>query len=236
MTRYSLAGLRHDGRLPVEQARRREHFVFLVDTSGSMRTGGVAARFSEIHGELLDVLADGHPGALASLITFNEVPQVQYVGEPISVAPSLTMAAKFGTDFPVAVCDGLAPVIGQEGRADEDITAIIVTDGDFEAHTSRGHALNARMAIDGMRRRGVRFLLLVALSMELGPNPSTAVKDAVLGTVAGKASLVGIRRDEVMIWEHSADALSKAFEKVGDVLALGSSSGGSTDALPFHRL
>lgn len=201
---------------------RREHFVFLIDTSGSMRTGGVASHFAKPHEELLDTLADAHPGAVVSCITFNEEAHVQYISLPIEQAPSLTMAAKWGTDLPVAVCTELAKTVEPRIKS-EDITIVIVTDGDTESHTKSGYTPTAaRRLITMWRKSGVRFLFLVALD----GSENTATYGGPLAYAQGMASLIGILPNEVMLWGHTAQDLSKAFGKVGEKLALGAAKSG----------
>lgn len=206
----------HQGAI-IEDATRVEHFVFLIDTSRSMRAGGVAHRFSEIHGELLDTLADEHPeGALVSLITFTELPHTQYVGQNIEEAPALDMQAKFGNDLPTAICVGLTSIATPHRMSVERITVVIITDGDTESHNSK-HLLGvkytqrkAMSAVRGMKAQGTRFLLLAA--------------NDDLAYAQSQALAIGIDADEVMLWEHSADSLSQTLQRAGEVLALGSAS------------
>lgn len=191
----------------VEGSPRREHFVFLIDTSRSMRRGGVAYRFADLHEELLDTLADGHPGAVVSCLTFNEKPHIQYVAGPIEVTPRLRMVAKYGNDLPVAICSGLVPTANDFLDCD-DLTVIIVTDGDTESHTGFSSQYKARRAISRLKAYGVRFLCLVA-GAEGCPPPVDSAKR------------IGLCEDEIMSWEYTAQSLSKAFGKVDEKLALG---------------
>ncbi len=195
--------------------KAQEHFVFLIDTSGSMRGGGVAKQFSSLHAELLDDLADDHPDSIVSCLTFNEECFTQYVGQPVESSPSLTMTAKFGTDLPVAICTGLHFLLME--RLDcEDITVIVITDGDTRPHTRGSSQESARLEIDRMRASGVKFVLLAATDD--------------LPSALESAAEIHIRPDEVMPWEHSEKSLREAFGKVGEMLALG----GVKDAPPAY--
>lgn len=209
-----------------------KHFVFLIDTSGSMRKGGVATHFARLHAELLDELAVEHPGAVVSCLTFTEKPDILYVAQPVADALSLDMDAKFGTDLPVAICSGLAEVLND--RLDsEKITVIIVTDGDTESHTGHETRCDAKRAISRLRCYGVQFLLLVALD---GKKNTAKYKDNPLDYVQKDVAFLGIKPEEVLLWEHTADALSAAFGKVGETLALGAANSGQfREATPCHH-
>lgn len=191
----------------VEGVPKREHFVFLIDTSRSMRRGGVAYQFADLHEALLDTLADGHPGAVVSCLTFNEQPHVQYVANPVEVAPRLRMVAKYGNDLPVAICSCLVPTANEFLNRD-DMTVIIVTDGDTESHTGLSSQYEARRAISRLKAYGTKFLCLVA-----GANGCPPPVDS--------SEQIGLCEDEIMSWEHTVQSLSQAFGKVGEKLALG---------------
>lgn len=208
---------RGDG-LPVRRNAKQRHFVFLIDTSGSMREGGVARQFAQIHGELLDEIADQHPGSLVSCLTFNEKAYSQYVAQPIESAPSLSMEAKWGTEMPLAICTELAFTIDPR-LVNEDITVVIVTDGDTDEHGGKYSEDDAAKCIDRWRGLGVKFLFLSATYGDKD-TPESIMGQLMFARMAAK--LIGIRPEEVMLWGHTAKGLSETFGKVSETLSLGS--------------
>lgn len=210
---------RRDGYLA--RVTRRTHYVFMVDKSYSM-LGDISDNFSNIHAELLDTLECNTPDALISLATFSDYPSWVYKEVPISEAPSLDLIPDGGTELDRAIMTGLTEVVTAHRQATEDITVVIVTDLGICLMRDKTNRW-----IDDMRALGVRFLYLVAGMM---------LETARFGYVG-----TGIRPEEVRVWGHSAEGLTKAFKEVGDILTLGSTAGSTLDqeaqlvALPPHR-
>lgn len=180
-----------------------EHFIFLVDTSGSMRK--LAKRFPSVHGEFLDSLATRHPDAVVSCFTFDEKPYEQYERVPVQSAPCLAMEPHLGTDLPNALLDG----IGIDDLGDGD-TVIIITDGDVEPHHSSHTVYETKRAVRRAKGWGVRFLFLIA-----GKSEKTAVAEA---------SRIGIDEDEVLTWEHSLEGIRAALVEAKQILGLAPAS------------
>lgn len=219
-------------RLPVQV---REHFVFLIDTSWSMDSGGVAQAFAGVHGKFLNMLADNHPGSVASCLTFTTSCSTQYVAKPIEKAPSFTIGreGRGGTDLPRAICTEFKKAVDK--YPNDDITAIIVTDGDTGALTTQYPQQQAGSEIGRMRSVGTRILFLFA-DTENTPTSTT------LSVAIRSAEQIGIRRDEVMLWGHTPQSLMKTFSEVNNKLALGAATSAPSspkrnffEALPPHR-
>jgi hypothetical protein len=205
--------------LPVEM---REHFVFLIDTSWSMDLGFVSQQFPRIHGELLDMLAENHPGSVVSCLTFCFTCHTQYVACPVDEAPCLTMgnekSLRDGTDLPLAICTDLKRVVNR--YIADDITVIIVTDGDTSS-PSKVPIGQTKGIVRNMRDNGVRFILLFADNQDTSDKPARHPGESMLDYAARNAKRVGIKRNEVYLWGHSPESLMSTFKEVGEVLALG---------------
>lgn len=192
-----------------QPTRQQERFTFLVDTSGSMSEGGVETSFSEIYGEFLDALAEGHPNALVRLVTFNDAPHPQYDFTPIESAPSLNMNARGNTEFPMALMEG----VGIQGLGTGD-TVIIITDGDLDMDLQFHdpsmpyyYATDCWLAIRKAKERGVKFLLLVA--------------NMTREEACGQARKISVDPSEVRVWGHSEAGLRKTLREASDLLTLG---------------
>lgn len=174
-----------------------EHFIVLVDTSGSMRR--LAEGFPSIHGEFLDSLAAEHPNAVVSCYTFDEKPYEQYEKVPIQSAPCLAMKPRLGTDLPNALLGG----IGIDDLEAGD-TVVIITDGDVEPHHSNHTVYETKRAVRRAKGWGARFLFLIA-----GEGRKRGVAEA---------SRIGIDEDEVLTWEHSPEGIRAALAEATLIL------------------
>lgn len=197
MGRSSLAAKRAVGLV-----ERNDHFVLLVDVSGSMRP--LAKSFPARMGEMLDRLADEHPGALVSVWLYNERPIEQYARVPVDEAATVQIEPRLGTDLPCALMEGvgLDSLVGNE-------SVVILTDGDCRPHHSRHTLYETRHAVLRAKRRGVRFVLLTS---------DLEKYDAIR-----QAESIGLEPHEVRLWEHTDSGLRRALDEAADYLALPSS-------------
>ena len=187
------------------------HVAFVLDKSGSMQT--VAEAVVEGYNDYLGELRAQGGETLYSLTTFNTTFDHVCIGEPLEQVAELDHRL-YRPDGMTALYDAIAHTLLEtdrrlqaEGRADEKVLVIVMTDGLENSSTDYDARSIAQLVRTLDERPNWTFVYLGA-----GHDSIEATRHA--------ASQMGYKTDNAMRWTHDPASARKSMHSLADATAL----------------